>query len=148
MRLLNPRIVIYLILTLALAWLMHRQFEAIKRRSGQTNHQSAPAKEQFYIRANELGTPETATRPMLLLLAGTGDDLAGLQKQLQEKFARQYSVILLNCQGSADYQNFFNVAQLPCALLFDEHNDEIGRMQENIDFEQVSQWLDTYETKE
>ncbi|MDD3695951.1 MAG: hypothetical protein PHG44_08300 [Lentisphaeria bacterium] len=143
LRLLNPRIVVYLLLTLLLAWLMRRHVEVIRAQEKAQDAQTAPSSPHFPIRDAELASGEATPRPMLLLLAGPGDDLGKLQSRLQEEFKQKYAVILLNSRDSLDCQSFFNVEQTPCALLFDEHNNESGRLPEYIDYEHIKQWLHT-----
>jgi len=146
-RLLSPRIYIYTVLLLALAWLMHRQAQrAIE--AGQRLHEDAsPFAESetppadFPVKDSQLRAVAGQRLPLLLLLGKRSSELAPLREALLPAWGKKYSIVVLQADDDAALLRYFKTTSLPAAILFTPDNDEQSRQEAPFDAGSLALWL-------
>lgn len=143
-RVLSPRVVVYCLLTLILAWLMNRNSQ-IKKANRQQEEifkkESAEIiaeKKGLTFKDSELSSGDKRNKKMLLLIADVEGSLLPLKEELQKEFGNDWQIVILNSKNTEDNLKFFQLKKLPAALLYDLDNQELARKEENINFAELS----------
>ncbi|GEM_PF-7045035 len=120
-RILGPRVVIYLIILLAFAWVMSRYDKNIHAQKTPTPMPATPTI-----------TTEAQTRlPMIVLVASVDDDLDDLYQQVAKKLDGRYSVTITSAKDETSEKTLkeaFQTEALPVAILYDAENQELSRV--------------------
>ena len=133
-RLLGPRIVIYTILILAMAWVMMRydkNLQAEKSRQSITIHQ-----EETLLPARD------SALPRLVLLTDSANDLDDLNSQATKELKGKCLVSVVTAAGDADFailKKAFQVEEFPAAILFDADDNELGRISPPLDLDHLKE---------
>lgn len=129
----GPRVVIYTIAILAMAWLMWRYDRNVQeeRASREALRSNAPEVIESTLVGNE---------PMLLLLSEDNEATSGIAADIREGLSGKCRFAHLYVAGEMDISSFkgtFKVDNLPAAILFDANNRELGRVEGEITLEKV-----------
>lgn len=118
-RLLAPRIIVYVILALAMAWVVHR-YENSRRLEG--------ISQKSLSREVRLVNPEMNGLPMIVVVPQPGQELEDEVAASQKDLAGKCHVSMLTVVDGEAIKKLFNLKKLPAALLYDVENREIGRV--------------------
>lgn len=144
-RLLSPRIYIYTILLLLLAWLMHRhgqrQIEAGRLLREQESVSVESARVDFPVKDSELRSVVAKRLPLLVLVGQSGDDLAPLRAALLVDWHEHYSIVVLQADDDDSVLRYFQVKTIPAAILFSPDNEERARYEAPFNAESLNVWL-------
>ena len=122
-RLLSPRIFIYVIIALAMAWLMHRYDKA--QQLGATQRPNVS-------REIRLTNPELAGLPMIVVIPQPGQDIDAEIAEAQRKLQGVAHVTMLNAVNGDEIKKLFKLNALPAAILYDAKNAEVTRREGDI----------------
>lgn len=122
-RILGPRVVIYIIILLAFAWVMSRYDKNVQATKTPAPVSSTPAISEVTQTQNRL--------PMIVLVASMDDDLDDLYQQVAKKLEGRYSVTITTASDEASENTLklaFQIDTLPVAILYDTENHELSRV--------------------
>ncbi|MCQ2396314.1 MAG: hypothetical protein MJ106_01285 [Lentisphaeria bacterium] len=125
-RFLAPRVVIYAIILLAVAWVMWRMEKEPK-----------PVRKQITM-PEKIAVQNERTMPMLVLVAGVDDDLDEFHAQVQKEFSDKWQISLVTVASESDealFKKTFMVESLPAAVLVDTDNQIVGSVSDNLSLE-------------
>jgi hypothetical protein len=122
-RLLSPRIFIYVIIALAMAWLMHRYDKAQQLGATQRPNVSQEIR---------LTNPELAGLPMIVVIPQPGQDIDAEIAEAQRKLQGVAHVTMLNAVNGDEIKKLFKLNALPAAILYDAKNAEVTRREGDI----------------
>jgi hypothetical protein len=144
-RLLSPRIYIYTVLLLAIAWLMHRHaqraIEAGQRPPEDVSLFAEPPPADFPVKDSQLHAVAGQRLPLLLLLGKRHSELESLREALQPEWGEKYSIVVLQAEDDAAMLRYFKTKSLPTAILFTPDNDEQARHDAPFDAASIALWL-------
>ena len=122
-RLLSPRIFVYVIVALAMAWLMHRYDNA-----KQLNTLERPNVSQEI----RLTNPELSSLPMIVVIPQPGQDLEAEIAAAQKSLKDVCHVTMLTTVNGDEIKKLFKLETLPAAILYDTKNAELARREGEI----------------
>jgi len=130
LRIFAPRVVIYLVMALAMAYVMHQYGKYGNGQSGRNAPVKVQQKEQSpALTAALKGNP----KPIIVVLSGENDDLSELANVVQKKVGESCHITHLASDSDASMRKIFTVKQFPAAILYDTSNHEIARSEGNVD---------------
>jgi len=145
-RWLSPRIYIYSILLLLLAWLMHRHVQP-QIEAGQPLREAEsifvePARDDLPVKDSELRSVAAKRLPLLVLVGKHSEDLTSLREALLVDWRESYSIVLLQADADTSVLRYFQVKTSPAAILFTPDNEERARYDEPLfNAESLNTWL-------
>lgn len=133
-RLLGPRVVIYTILILAMAWVMMRYDK---------NLQAEKSRRPLSLPQQETLHPvQESALPRLVLLADSANNLDDLVNQANKELKDKCLVSIVTAAGDSDLailKKAFQVDLFPTAILFDKDDHEIGRVAPPLTLERLQE---------
>ncbi len=130
-RLLSPRVVIYIILAIAAAWLMNRYGQNVQQMP-----QAIPGPATIRpANSNNL--------PMLVIIPAEGEDLDAVVANAQKRYSDKINVTRLTIApgNSAIVKQTFAIDTLPAAILCDANNMELNRYEGPLDDARIDEIL-------
>ena len=129
-RLFSPRILIYVVLLLIAAWWINRL-----DKSGQnTTIPQAPSSTEI------LSAGEDSHLPLVVVISLPDEAVREVVAESQSRYSDVCRIVLLSTgTDAAGVKEVFQVTDLPVALLFNNENQELARMQGAITDELLSE---------
>ncbi|MBO4620303.1 MAG: hypothetical protein J5654_09360 [Victivallales bacterium] len=131
-RLLSPRIVIYVVLLLVAAWWINR----LDKTRQNTTIPQAPSSEEILSATSG----DESHLPLMVVISLPDEGVREVVAESQSRYSDVCRIVLLSTGTDADgVKEVFQVKELPVALLFDNENQELARMQGAITDELLSE---------
>ena len=131
-RLLSPRIIIYMALLLIAAWWINR----LDKTRQNTTIPQAPSSEEILSATSG----DESHLPLMVVISLPDDAVREVVAESQQRFAGICRIVLLSTETDASgVKEVFQVTDLPVALLFDNENQELARMQGTITSELLAE---------
>ena len=134
-RLLGPRVVIYTILILAMAWVMMRYDKNLEEDNAKRN---IATPQEVTLK----GVPAASTLPRLVLLTDSDNNLDDLVNQANKELKDKCLVSVVTAAGDSDLailKKAFQVDLFPTAILFDKDDQEISRVAPPLTLERLQE---------
>ena len=131
-RLLSPRIVIYVVLLLIAAWWINR----LDKTRQDATIPLAPSSAEILSATSG----DESHLPLMVVISLPDGEVREVVAESQQRFAGICRIVLLSTETDASgVKEVFQVAELPVALLFNNENQELARMQGTITSELLAE---------
>lgn len=141
-RLLAPRLIIYSLLALGLAWMMHHYNSSVAKQPTAAKPTLKPYPDAPVLRDSTLQTAQK-TLPMLVLVATNNTEAAPSAAYLREKFAGRCTVVLLHAGRDQEALTYFKISSNTAAILFAPDNVECERWEIGLSPEPLAERVET-----
>ena len=132
-RLFSPRIVIYMIMAVAAAWLMHR-LDGYRKAEQEHRQNAAPEIQQ----AEALKPADRERLPLMIFFVEKENDAAEhaeIQKSCEKLEGK--CIVMKLAAPPDNMKALYNVRQLPTVILFDSANKETARADGSVGWENL-----------
>lgn len=141
-RLLAPRLIVYAMLAIGLAWMMHRFQAATPPAASAAGPTLKPYPAPPALRDSTLQNSRPAL-PLLLVIASPDHEAAPTAAYLREKFAGRCNVVLLQAGRDQEALDYFKIQGDTAAILFSPGNAEAARWETGLSPEPLAAQVET-----
>ena len=132
-RLLSPRIFIYVAILLIVAWWMNRF-----ARFGQDDSAPQGPSPQVNAETVMVSGGERSDLPLMVVISLPGEEIRELVAEAQRRHEGLCNIVLVTTGiDASDVKRTFQVERLPAAVLFDQDNQELARVEAEVTAEAI-----------